>query len=462
MVSKIRSSGIKILGEIPWGTHFCHFYETKEDLLDILVPYFKTGLENNEYCMWVTSEPLTHEMAENAMMKAIPNFKKYLKKKQIEIVPYTGWYLKNNTLDLERILNDWVDKLKDALSKGFDGLRVSGNTAWLEKKDWVDFTEYEEQVNTVIPKYQMMAICTYQLDKCGPREILDVIQNHQFALVKRKKEWKLFKSVEQIRVEQKLKESEKKLIDLIESIPIGISISNTEGEIIECNTAAYKIPGFDSKQDLLNSTASDHYYDLKDRERFIKLHKKGLVKNFEARLKQKDGTIYWSSITSAEQKVGKLTQFFNTFQDITERKKIEKKLIDSERNLNERVKELTCLYGISKLVEDPENSVKNIIQGTVDLIPPALQFPEITSARITLDKNEYKTKNLRETKFRLSSSTKVNGEDLNIEVFYIEDKPFLTEEENLVVEIGKRLKKIIEEEKTEQKIKESVEKFHDL
>jgi len=55
---KNRETGIGIVGTISWGTHLCQFYQTKEDLIDILVPYFKAGLENNEFCMWITSEPL--------------------------------------------------------------------------------------------------------------------------------------------------------------------------------------------------------------------------------------------------------------------------------------------------------------------------------------------------------------------------------------------------------------------
>lgn len=53
---KTRKTEIDVVGDAPWGTHFCLFYQTKEDLIDILVPYFKAGLENNEFCMWVTSE----------------------------------------------------------------------------------------------------------------------------------------------------------------------------------------------------------------------------------------------------------------------------------------------------------------------------------------------------------------------------------------------------------------------
>jgi len=206
----LRKSGINVLGDVAWGTHFCVFYDTKDDLLDILIPYFKAGLENNEYCMWITSEPLSKKAAEEAMRKAMPDLDQYLKKQQIEILPYTEWYIKDNVFDLQRVLNGWVDKLNNALTRGYSGLRSTGNTAWLEKKDWKSFTDYEEEINTIIPSYKMMAICTYQLEKCGSFEIIDVLRNHQFAMIRREGKWENYKSMEQLRVEHELKESEEK------------------------------------------------------------------------------------------------------------------------------------------------------------------------------------------------------------------------------------------------------------
>ena len=66
-VNILRKSGIKTLGHVPWGTHLCQFYNTKQDLIDILVPYFAEGLKNNEFCMWVTSPPLDVEEAKTAL-----------------------------------------------------------------------------------------------------------------------------------------------------------------------------------------------------------------------------------------------------------------------------------------------------------------------------------------------------------------------------------------------------------
>jgi hypothetical protein len=91
MNKNLRSSGIDIIGDVPWGTHFCQFYQTKEDLMDILVPYFKAGLENNEFCMWVTSKPLGVEEAKKAMRVAVPDIDIYLEKGQIEIISYPDW-----------------------------------------------------------------------------------------------------------------------------------------------------------------------------------------------------------------------------------------------------------------------------------------------------------------------------------------------------------------------------------
>src|SRR5438309_10946430 len=43
MESQKRKTGISVVGDRPWGSHLCLFYETKEDLLEMVVPYLKAG-----------------------------------------------------------------------------------------------------------------------------------------------------------------------------------------------------------------------------------------------------------------------------------------------------------------------------------------------------------------------------------------------------------------------------------
>ncbi|MGD0353534.1 MAG: PAS domain S-box protein [Dehalococcoidia bacterium] len=190
-MTELRETGSKVIGGVPWGTHFCQFYKSKQDLLDILVPYFETGLKSNEFCMWITAEPLSSSEAKRAMVKRMPDFAQYLAKGQIEIMPNDKWYLQDGVFDLQRVLDGWIDKLNQALAKGYSGLRLTGNTCWLERKDWENFTDYEAAVSDVIGQYKMLALCTYCLDKCNAADVLDVVRNHEFALIKQEGEWEL-------------------------------------------------------------------------------------------------------------------------------------------------------------------------------------------------------------------------------------------------------------------------------
>ena len=64
--------------------------------------------------------------------------------------------------------------------------------------------------------------------------------------------------------------------------------------------------------------------------------------------------------------------------------------------LRERVKELTCLYSLAQLTEHSGISLAEVLQGTVELLPPAWQYPEITAGRIVFDGQVYMTINFRE------------------------------------------------------------------
>ncbi|MEW5803653.1 MAG: MEDS domain-containing protein [bacterium] len=234
----MRKLGIDIIQEAPWGTHLCQFYQTKEDLIDILVPYFKTGLEANEFCMWITSEPLKREDARNSLMKAVKNLDDYLKKGQIEILDYSQWYLDSSgKFESDRVLRAWIEKENQALRKGFDGLRLTGNTFWLEAKDWKSFTDYEAIIDSNIGLYKMIALCTYSLKECGASEILDVMSNHQYALIRRGDTWKLIQNVDRRRTEKEIRN----LARFPSENPNPVLRVSKDGEVLYANEASLPV-----------------------------------------------------------------------------------------------------------------------------------------------------------------------------------------------------------------------------
>jgi len=184
-------SGIQVLGNMSWGTHFCQFYNTKQDLLEILVPYFKTGLENNEFCLWIASYPIEVNMATHALEKAVPGFNKYHLQHKIEILPHTDWYLQEGNFNIGVIIKRYDEKLAESLKNGFTGMRVNGIAEWLNREVWNNFIEYERELNRFLSKKRMIVLCTYPLKKSQATDVLDVALVHDCAIAKRSGHWEI-------------------------------------------------------------------------------------------------------------------------------------------------------------------------------------------------------------------------------------------------------------------------------
>lgn len=188
--TELQKSAIDAIGDmVAWGAHFCLFYETKEDLLDALISYCKAGLKNNEYCLWVVTEPLKIEDAMAALKQQVPEFDRHLADDRIGIVSANDFFLQDGKFDRERVAEAMVTKLAGLSAKGYTGVRLTGDTSWVTKKDWIPFCELEEGINQVIGNQRLAVLCSYSLAACGANEILDAVRTHQFAIARREGKW---------------------------------------------------------------------------------------------------------------------------------------------------------------------------------------------------------------------------------------------------------------------------------
>jgi len=188
--SELRRSGIAPLGDVGWGTHLCCFFRTTDDLLALLVPYFKAGLESHEYCIWVLSGGVTKKLATAALRQSVPDLDRYLDGGRLDIVGAREWYLTRGRLDRRRVIRGWLRQLRHAQAQGFAGMRAAGSADWFEgRKKWKDFLEYEAVVNEALRKRRMIALCSYQLATSEASDLLDVASAHQLALARRAGTW---------------------------------------------------------------------------------------------------------------------------------------------------------------------------------------------------------------------------------------------------------------------------------
>lgn len=177
----------KALLDMPWGSHICQFYNRKEDLLKMLVPYFKQGLERNDACVWLVGD-LTVEEARNALAVAVPGLERYLSEGQMQIRHYTEFYTNpNGTVKQADELSDQFAEMGSSVrAKGFAGLRASGAVSWINNEESMSrFMDYETKVHCAIQDSRMMAVCTYPARAAALHRCRELIHNHGKIYVKR-------------------------------------------------------------------------------------------------------------------------------------------------------------------------------------------------------------------------------------------------------------------------------------
>jgi hypothetical protein len=116
------------------------------------------------------------------------------------------------------------------------------------------------------------------------------------------------------------------------------------------------------------------------------------------------------------------------------------------RSLEERAKELNCLYTIEELLSKTDLNLVNIIYGIIETIPRGLQYSFAAKAKITIYDETYQSSDFKETEWKLSSEIKVQDEVVgNISIYYIEqlppsdEGPFHKEEKRLIKTVADRI-----------------------
>jgi two-component system, NtrC family, sensor kinase len=113
----------------------------------------------------------------------------------------------------------------------------------------------------------------------------------------------------------------------------------------------------------------------------------------------------------------------------------------TERDLRERVKELECLYEVSRALRDADKGMQQVFTAIVDILPRGLQYPEHAGARIRMGGTCSQSRGFLESPFRLAAviAAETPGQ---LEVSYppsiatTDPRPFLAEEKKMIEKIA--------------------------
>jgi len=378
MATQLRRMGISELDDQPWGTHFCLFYDTHEDLLDLLIAFFKAGLADHEFCLYVASEPISTEAAEQALRQAIPDFARYQSEGQIEIISHQSWYLAGGDFNPARVRQRWIDRLDQSLARGYAGMRFVANAFWLEKQDWQTFSEYEAQMDEAFRELRLLALCVYAMAQCSAADMLDVVQHHQFTIARRHGVWEHLEGSELARAhadirrlnadlerqvadrtarlaavnvrltqevaergrsQEALRRSDDRLRLVIDTMPALVWGAQPDGAIDFINARHREFTGL-SLDDVRGWRWTEVIHP-EDRTALVERWRAAILAGepleAEARLRRAGGDYHWLLIRAMplRDEAGQVVRWYGTKTDIQDRKQAEAALRQSEAELTE-------------------------------------------------------------------------------------------------------------------------------
>ncbi|HMX00857.1 MAG TPA: ATP-binding protein [Cyclobacteriaceae bacterium] len=119
----------------------------------------------------------------------------------------------------------------------------------------------------------------------------------------------------------------------------------------------------------------------------------------------------------------------------------------NELKLRERVKELNCLYKLSRIAWEANNDVDAIIQKTLDILPDAMQLPDLAEACISIGTRNYSTKGFKKATVLITGDLALHKKKFGaVKVGYRRSssgKGFLAEERNLVKTVAQELSLLV-------------------
>ncbi|RKY13231.1 MAG: hypothetical protein DRP52_03285 [Planctomycetota bacterium] len=247
-----------------------------------------------------------------------------------------------------------------------------------------------------------------------------------------------------------------------------VMIEIESGKVVYCNHRFCQMLGYSASEiGHLTYTAFHPEPDLTYViEQFEKQMKNELTLAQKIPVKRKDGSIFYADINASPVELGTTRWMLGVFRDMTENKQLTDEIAQQRHTLGERVKELQCLYGITEIIGTPDISFQEVLQKSVAIMPSAWQYPEDTCARITFEKEVYKTNAFKTTKWSQVADIYVFGEKSGtVEICYLEGKrgadegPFLKEERALIESIAVKLGSAIERKQFEELLKEKREQL---
>jgi two-component system sensor histidine kinase UhpB len=370
-------TGIPSLPEVVYGSHLCLFYHSPEDLLEVLAPYVQAGLAAHELCVVVGSHSLPSGQIQAYLADAIPDLGWHAARGAVEFLDARDAYGGSAAFDAAATLAFWRRKAEDAHARGFSGVRLNGDEAWLELAHWKDFAAYESLLHRSIDDLPALILCAYPMAGRTAEQVLDVASAHHAVIARRDGAWEVLELAdvsrarrelqrlgadldrrvlerthslvaanerlnaeirERTRVERALRESEERFAKMFRSGPIVVGLTAaSDDRILEINDAFARTFGYD-RADAIGRSASELgiWASARDREHVLALVKaQGALHGYEMHARSRSGAPLDLLLFTERITIGGEQCLMWVAHDQTAKKRAERALVDQQSLLNQ-------------------------------------------------------------------------------------------------------------------------------
>jgi signal transduction histidine kinase len=167
------------LGNLAPHGHPCSIYDTTEEHLAVALAFIRIGLDRGEKCLYIADDG-TNSIVRDAMRAAGIDVERAIASGRLVLQGKEDAYLKDGAFDPDWMLDFWTGATAEAMSQGFSGLRLTGETEWMlrhsgAREQWL---EYESRVTRTLARPNCLALCQYDRRLVPPEIVLDVIRTH--------------------------------------------------------------------------------------------------------------------------------------------------------------------------------------------------------------------------------------------------------------------------------------------
>lgn len=170
--------------EIRSGCHACAFFHTPEEEYRALLPFATEGFDRGERVFQLVDPGQQPErqrrLAEAGVTEAAAR-----RQGQLEVRAWEGAYLRGGRFDQHAMLTLIQEELDAGKQAGFPITRLWANMEWaLEDLPGVhDIVEYESRLNSVLPRYHDVVVCSYDLVRFSATIVMDILRTHPWVLI---------------------------------------------------------------------------------------------------------------------------------------------------------------------------------------------------------------------------------------------------------------------------------------